>query len=68
MTQKQPDQPLRGEAAWKAAKQRVADSNEAAYKRGREQRAESEAKAQASRRSADRKDAEQLPVQPTPLD
>ena len=33
------DEPLRGEAAWKAAKKGVADRNEQAYARGREERA-----------------------------
>jgi hypothetical protein len=34
-----PSEPLRGEAAWKAAKKKVADHNEAAYARGRRERA-----------------------------
>jgi hypothetical protein len=33
------NEPLRGEAAWKAAKQEIADRNEAAYARGRKDRA-----------------------------
>jgi hypothetical protein len=36
---KKPTEPLRGEAAWKAAKKEVSDRNEAAYARGRRQRA-----------------------------
>jgi hypothetical protein len=32
-------EPLRGEAAWKAAKKEIADHNEAAYARGRRERA-----------------------------
>jgi hypothetical protein len=32
-------EPPRGEAAWKAAKQEIADRNEAAYARGRRDRA-----------------------------
>ena len=34
-----PVEPLRGEAAWKAAKKGVADRNEQAYARGRQERA-----------------------------
>ena len=34
-----PTEPLRGDAAWRAAKKDVADRNEAAYARGREERA-----------------------------
>jgi hypothetical protein len=33
------DEPLRGEAAWRAAKKDIADRNEAAYARGRKDRA-----------------------------
>jgi hypothetical protein len=34
-----PKEPLRGEAAWKAAKQKISDRNEEAYARGRRERA-----------------------------
>ena len=34
-----PTEPLRGEAAWRAAKKEIADRNEAAYARGRQERA-----------------------------
>jgi hypothetical protein len=61
---KQDDSPLRGDAAWAAAKQVVADHNEAAHARGREQRAAVTAKVMESRRIAERKEAECMPVQP----
>ncbi|HEV2812000.1 MAG TPA: hypothetical protein VGW10_02010 [Solirubrobacteraceae bacterium] len=60
--------PLRGEAAWKAEKQRIADRNEAAYKRGAAQRASSEARTEERRRAAAREQDAHLPVQPHPLD
>lgn len=34
-----PEEPLRGEAAWKAAKKVIAEHNEQAYARGRRERA-----------------------------
>jgi hypothetical protein len=34
-----PSEPLRGEAAFRAAKKEISDRNEAAYARGREERA-----------------------------
>ncbi len=64
MTKKQ-EEPLRGEAAFKAAKQRVAERNEAAYARGRAERAAGDAAARDRRRAADRREAAQLPSQPT---
>jgi hypothetical protein len=37
-TMSKPTENLRGEAAWKAAKQEIAERNEAAYARGRKDR------------------------------
>jgi hypothetical protein len=68
MPEKQPEQPLRGEAAWRAEKARIASNNEAAYKRGRERRADADAKAEKRRVAAERADDAQLPVQPSPDD
>ena len=65
MTDK-PETGLRGEAAWKAEKQRISDRNDAAYARGREQRAGDDAKADDRRREAARREDAQLPEQPTP--
>ena len=61
---KQDDAPLRGDAAWMAQKQLVADHNTAAHARGREQRAAITAKVMEDRRIADRKEAEAMPCQP----
>jgi hypothetical protein len=58
--------PPRGEAAWKAAKQRIAAANEAAYARGREERAADAAAAARRRRQAERQAATNLPKQPHP--
>ena len=44
--------PPRGEAAWKAEKQRIAANNDAAYARGRKARAAKNAEAQARERAA----------------
>lgn len=49
-------EPLRGEAAWKAAKKDVADRNEAAYARGRRDRA-AQAVAHATRRRDEEREA-----------
>jgi hypothetical protein len=59
-----PSEPLRGEAAWKAAKKSIADRNEAAYARGRRERAARDA-AWASRRREEQRAANvNLPAQP----
>jgi hypothetical protein len=63
MTKASPEPP-RGEAAWKAAKQRIADNNEAAYARGRRDRAARNAQAVDERRASDRRDRQKLPTQP----
>ena len=62
----QPNEPLRGEAAWRAAKQRVQQANEAAYARGREERAADAAEAAGRRRIAQRESLKNLPKQPHP--
>ena len=51
------NEPPRGEAAWRAAKQRIQQANEAAYARGREERAADAAEAAGRRRSAERQAA-----------
>ena len=60
----EPNVPHQGDAAWKAAKQRVADNNNAAYSRGRKERAARDAAALAERRAADRREAASLPTPP----
>jgi hypothetical protein len=57
--------PPRGEAAWKAEKQRIAANNDAAYARGRKERAAQDAEASARRRAAEKQDSRSLPKQPT---
>lgn len=56
--------PLRGDAAWQAQKRRIADNNEAAHARGREQREDDAERAREGERTAARKEAESLPHQP----
>jgi hypothetical protein len=51
-----PTEPLRGEAAWRAAKKEIAERNEAAYARGRNERAARDA-ARVSRRREELKEA-----------
>jgi hypothetical protein len=58
--------PLRGDAAWRAAKAEIADRNEKAYARGREVRAAQDAEQRARRVAADRADRANLPKQPRP--
>jgi hypothetical protein len=61
---KQPEEPLRGEAAWKAEKQRIAARNEEAYARGRRERA-ARATARATRVHEQEREANRsLPTQP----
>ena len=66
MTRKDEQEPLRGDAAWRAQKQRVADNNEAAYKKGREQRATQEARVTERMRADADRERRDLPQQPTP--
>jgi len=56
--------PPRGDAAWKAEKQRIAANNEAAYARGRKARASKNAEAQARERAAAKQESKNLPTQP----
>ena len=58
-------EPLRVDAAYKAQKKEISDRNEAAYARGRAEREASNEAALAKRRAADRRDASDLPTQPT---
>jgi hypothetical protein len=60
----QPSEPLRGEAAYRAAKARIEKANEAAYARGREERAADAAEAAARRRQTERQGMSNLPEQP----
>lgn len=55
------DEPLRGEAAWKAAKLLVSERNKAAHARGRAQRARQDAEFEASRRAAEKRDRAERP-------
>jgi hypothetical protein len=63
MSQKTPE-PLRGEAAYRAAKERVQKANEAAYARGRAERDAENVAALARRRQIEKAGMERLPRQP----
>jgi hypothetical protein len=63
---KNSDQPLRGDAAWKAAKAEMAQRNDAARARGGKMRAASEATKLARSRAADAREREHRPEQPRP--
>jgi hypothetical protein len=58
------DEPLRGEAAWRAAKADIAQRNDAACARAGKLREASEAAELARRRAADARANEHLPEQP----
>jgi len=58
------DAPLRGEDAWKAAKQAIAKRNEAAYARGREERTARETAARNRQMARERAEFANLPKQP----
>jgi hypothetical protein len=60
----QTDEPLRGEAAFRAAKERVQKANEAAYARGRTERAAENAAALTRRRQIEKAGMRHLPQQP----
>jgi len=57
-------EPLRGEAAWKAAKKEVAARNDAAYARARRQQAARDAARVTRRREEERVANQSLPKQP----
>jgi hypothetical protein len=63
MSKESPERP-RGEAAWKLAKKLVADNNDAAYARGRKERAAKNARFAAERRAAELQDRRNTPDQP----
>ena len=62
---KEPVETPRGHAAWKAERERIAERNEAAWARGRQDRAARNAQAAVGRRDAERRDSQNLPTQPT---
>lgn len=62
---KEPAEPLRGDAKWRADKQRIAEHNEAAYKRGRDQRAADAEQVKTKARAAQRREDAEMPQQPT---
>ena len=55
------DEPLRGDAAWKAAKQGIAERNEEAYARGRKERAARNTAFAARRLEEERRNNRDLP-------
>ena len=57
-------EPLRGEAAWRAEKERIAARNEKAYARGLERRKATADAARARERAAERVEIASLPSQP----
>jgi hypothetical protein len=59
-----PDKPLRGNAAWKAAKAKIDERNDAARARGAKERAMAEAARIARLRADDIRDRANLPQQP----
>jgi hypothetical protein len=63
---REPDQPLRGEAAWIASKAEIAQRNDAARARGSKLRESREAERLVSRRAADAREREHRPEQPRP--
>jgi hypothetical protein len=57
-------EPLRGDAKWRATRQEIADRNEAATARSREQRASRDAQAADRRRAQEKADSKNTPTQP----
>jgi len=63
----EPSQPLRGDAAWRAARAEIAKRNEAVHARAKRERTDRDAAAAAKRRLDEQREMETLPVQPHPL-
>jgi hypothetical protein len=59
-------EPLRGDAAWRAQRAAIAKRNEAVYARAERERAERAGMAMARRRDDERREAERCPEQPEP--
>jgi hypothetical protein len=57
-------EPLRGEAAWRSAKEQVSKHNDAAFARARAQRVARDAEMAVERRAAERRERDELPQQP----
>ena len=57
-------EPPRGDAAWKAEKQRISERNEAAYARGRRERMARDAQVLEGRRDAEREERANLRTPP----
>jgi hypothetical protein len=57
-------EPLRGDAAWRSAKDEVAKHNNAAFARAREQRVVRDQKRAAEDRATERRERDALPQQP----
>jgi hypothetical protein len=66
MKSKPNEAPLRGEAAYRAEKLRIAQSNERASAKAQAERGERDRKAEVERRRAEQRDYAQLPKQPHP--
>jgi hypothetical protein len=66
MTDRAPEQPLRGDAAWRAIKNDIAKRNEAAQARSATRRAADAAKAAQQRRAAAKLEQANTPTQPHP--
>jgi hypothetical protein len=62
----QTNEPLRGEAAFRAAKERVEKANDAAYARGRKERDAENAAALMRRRDVEKQGMRGVPKQPHP--
>jgi hypothetical protein len=66
MSQK-PNEPLRGDAAWRAQRDEIAKRNEAVYARAQKERGARDVDAAKKRRQDERREADSLPEQPRPL-
>ena len=64
MKSKPNEAPLRGEAAWRAEKLRIAQSNEKACAKAQSERGKRDRAIEAERRAADRRDFAAVPSQP----
>jgi hypothetical protein len=64
MSKKDPDEPLRGDDAWRAAKDAIDKRNDAARARGAQERDAKAARAQEESRAIARRELADLPRQP----
>jgi hypothetical protein len=63
----EPNTPLRGDDAWRAARDEIAKRNDAVHARAARERTDRDAAVMAKRRQDEKREMDNLPQQPHPL-